>query len=119
MKGIDKWREYITEEDLMKATLGATRLYGAAPSIVEPGESFELQMVALGADGYPSEGYRDEVQIRANTGVEGLPERVEFSAKDEGIVKLEGLSVADEGTGGREGRTGVSPFGFSAAGLLA
>lgn len=97
MKDIGKWREYITDDDVMKATLGATRLFGAAPSIVEPDEPFALHIVALGADGYPDESYRDNVRLETDADVRGLPEVIEFGADDEGIVRVDGLSAPGEG----------------------
>ena len=79
---------------MLKAALGATRLFGAAPSIVQPEEA-----LTLGADGSPEENYRDEIKISANTHVGGLSESLQFGASDEGGWKVgpqvsEGLPCA-------------------------
>ena len=98
MKKLEQWQDYISKRDLMKSTLRATRLYAVAPSIVEPGEFFVLQIVALGADGYPDQSYRDQVRFEANAPINGLPQTAQFGTEDQGILRLSGLSVAEEGT---------------------
>jgi len=65
--------------------------------VVSPGQKFDLLISLLRLDGYPAEGYEGELVVSGNTGIEGLPGTLVFTAEDHCRKVIRGCRVRDEG----------------------
>jgi hypothetical protein len=83
--------------DLRTVYSGATRVWASGPSIVSPGEKFDLRVSLLRVDGYPAPDYEGTLVVEDNSGIDNVPGRLEFSRDDQGSLLLSGCSVSEEG----------------------
>ena len=79
---------------------GAVRIWISGPSIVDPGEPFDLRVSLLQLDGYLASEYEGNLIIRDNSGIANLPEKIKihfgcgFQVSNRGLKKTsqEGLT---------------------------
>ena len=84
-------------EDLDTVYSGPVRVWISGPSIVEPGDPFDIRISLLRADGFADTGFVGELEFAGNTGITGLPGLLSFTEEDRGTRVLHGCSAADEG----------------------
>ncbi len=83
------------ESDLELTYNEPTRVWISAPSLVEPGENFDVRVSVLRLDGYPAREFQGTLEVKNNGGVNGLPAQLEFQAEDAGTMILRGCSVPE------------------------
>ncbi|RKY66770.1 MAG: hypothetical protein DRQ02_08310 [Candidatus Latescibacterota bacterium] len=89
--------EYVpSSADLATVYHGPTRVWISGPSIVSPGEKFDLRISLLRLDGYLSTDFEGELLVQGNTGIEGIPTKIVFSKENHGTLAFS-CSVSEEG----------------------
>ncbi len=72
-------------------------LHLAIPSVVRPGEPFELRAVMMDAAGMPEEDFRGRVPLQPSDPELKTPDYIEFGPEDRGRVTVDGLRVEKPG----------------------
>jgi len=67
------------------------------PSIVKVGEEFDLRLTMMDLSGMPDERYEGLIALTPSEDGLEVPDKVEFKAKDKGIVTVHGLRATDPG----------------------
>ena len=67
------------------------------PSIVAPGEAFDLNVIAFDPHRNVCEQYGGEIRLIAPDGVDGLPDSVSFGPDQKGICIVEGVRISGPG----------------------
>ena len=75
----------------------ADMLRALGPSIVPPGEAFELNVIAFDPHRNVCEQYEGAVRLTAPDGVEGLPEVLRFDPEQKGICIVESVQISAPG----------------------
>jgi len=75
----------------------AIHVWISAPSIVSPGEEFSLRISLLGLDGFLATDFEGELLVKDNSAIEGLPEKLTFSKKNQGSLIFSHCSISKEG----------------------
>ena len=89
--------EYVpSSADLATVYHGPTRVWISGPSIVAPGERFDLRISLLRLDVYLATDFDGELLLEGYTGIEGLPEKVGFSKEDQSTLVFS-CSISEEG----------------------
>ncbi len=81
------------KSDLQMTYKEPTRAWISAPSIVEPGEKFDIRASILGVDGYPAQDFQGVLEVSDNSGIHGLPEELKFQSHHGGTLVISDCSV--------------------------
>ena len=68
------------------------------PSVLEPGEEFNLRITAFDPTEMPNEGFGRRLVFEECRGIEGLPESTGFEKGCEGLITITGLKAVGPGT---------------------
>ncbi|HHW48199.1 MAG TPA: DUF3604 domain-containing protein [Clostridiaceae bacterium] len=75
---------------------GATRAWISAPSIVSPGEKFNIRISLLRIDGNLDVDFEGILLVKNNNGIKNIPNKLTFTKEDRGSILLEDCMVDEE-----------------------